>query len=156
MKSIALLFLVVALVASAAAQANVERERAALLKAETDFEKARAERGLEGWLSYFADDTADVAPALPITFGKEAMRKRLEKEWNPNLKLNWKPVKADVAESGDLGYTFGTWELTGKSRSGEDVRLTGKYATVWKKQKDGSWKVVLDLGNTDPPAKKTN
>lgn len=151
MKSIALLLLFFASIATA--QTNVERERAALLKAEADFEKARAEKGLEGWLSFFADDTADVAPALPITFGKQAMRKRLEKVWNPNLKLTWKPVKADVGESGDLGYTFGTWELTGKSRSGKDVRLTGKYATVWKKQKDGSWKVVLDLGNTDPPAK---
>jgi ketosteroid isomerase-like protein len=152
MRAIAMLFVFVASIA--AAQTNLERERAALLKAEADFEKARAEKGLEGWLSFFADDTADVAPALPITFGKDAMRKRLEKEWNPNLKLTWKPMKADVAQSGELGYTFGTWELTGKSRSGQDVRLTGKYASVWKKQKDGSWKVVLDLGNTDPPAKQ--
>jgi ketosteroid isomerase-like protein len=151
MKPIALFLLFFS--SMAAAQTSVERERAALLKAEADFEKARAEKGMEGWLSFFAEDTADVVPAQPITFGKEAMRKRLENEWNPNLKLTWKPVKADVAESRDLGYTFGTWELTGKSRSGEDVQLTGKYATVWKKQKDGTWKVVLDLGNVDPSAK---
>jgi ketosteroid isomerase-like protein len=133
--------------------ATPDGERAALLKAEADFEKARAERGLEGWLSFFADDAANVDPGQPIVMGKEEMRKRLERQWNPNLKLTWKPSKADVAASGDLGYTFGTWELRGKSRSGDDVRRTGKYATVWKKQNDGSWKVVLDLGNTDPPAK---
>jgi ketosteroid isomerase-like protein len=136
--------------AFAAAKPDLERERAALLKAEADFEKARAEKGLEGWLSFFADDTANVAPGEPISIGKETMRKRLEKEWNPDLKLTWKPAKADVADSEDLGYTFGTWELTGKSKKGEPVHLTGKYATVWKKQKNGTWKVVLDLGNVDP------
>jgi ketosteroid isomerase-like protein len=134
----------------AASKPDLARERAALLKAETDFEKARAERGMEGWLSFFAEDTANVAPGEPITIGKGVMRKRLEKEWNQDLRLNWKPAKADVAASGDLGYTFGTWELTGKSKSGDPVHLTGKYATVWKKQQDGGWKVVLDLGNTDP------
>ena len=137
----------------APAKPDLESGRAALIKAEADFEKARAERGLEGWLSFFADDTANVNVGLPIVIGKAEMRRRLEKEWNPDLKLTWKPAKADIATSGDLGYTFGTWELTGKSLAGEPVHLTGKYATVWKKQADGSWKVVLDLGNVDPARK---
>jgi ketosteroid isomerase-like protein len=150
MKYLATLFVVASSFAFAATKPDLARERAALLKAEADFEKARAEKGMEGWLSFFAEDAANVAPGEPISIGKEVMRKRLEKEWNPELKLTWKPAKADVAASGDLGYTFGTWELTGKSKKGEPVHLTGKYATVWKKQKDGTWKVVLDLGNTDP------
>jgi len=153
MKTLLLLFVVASSVAFCAAKPDLERERAALLKAEADFEKARAEKGLEGWLSFFADDTADVAPGYPITSGKEAMRRRLEKQWNPNLKLTWTPAKADVAASGDLGYTFGTWELTGQSQDGSPIRETGKYSTVWKKQRDGSWKVVLDLGNSDPEKK---
>jgi ketosteroid isomerase-like protein len=153
MKPLAFLLVCISSITFAAAKPDLEHERAALLKAEADFEKARAEQGLQGWLSFFADDTADVAPGQPITIGKDAMRRRLEREWNPNLKLTWKPAKADVGASADLGYTFGTWELTGTSRSGEPVHLTGKYSTVWKKQKDGTWKVVLDLGNTDPPAK---
>jgi ketosteroid isomerase-like protein len=138
---------------SAATKPDLERERAALIKMEADFEKARAERGLEGWLSFFAEDTANLNPGQPIVIGRDEMRRRLEKEWNPDLKLTWKPAKADVAASGDLGYTFGTWLLTGKSNAGEAVNLTGKYATVWKKQGDGSWKVVLDIGNVDPPKK---
>lgn len=153
MKPFPLLFMLIGTAILMAAQPNLEQDRAALVKAEADFEKARAERGLEGWLSFFADDTANVNPGEPIVMGKAEMRRRLEKEWNPDLKLTWKPAKADVAASRDLGYTFGTWELTGKSRTGDAVNLTGKYATVWKKQPDGSWKVVLDLGNVDPPKK---
>ena len=44
--------------------------------------------------------------------------------------------------------------VTSKRVGGAVVR-TGQYTTVWKKQADGSWKFVLDVGNQDPasPAK---
>jgi ketosteroid isomerase-like protein len=32
-------------------------------------------------------------------------------------------------------------------KDGQPTTETGKYVTVWKKQKDGSWKVALDMGN---------
>src|SRR5262245_66593095 len=116
MKTIIFLLVLVSSMSLASAKPDLEGGRAALIKAEADFEKARAERGLEGWLSFFADDTANVNPGQPIVMGKDEMRRRLEKEWNPDLKLTWKPAKADIAASGDQGYTFGTWELTGKAR----------------------------------------
>jgi ketosteroid isomerase-like protein len=60
-------------------------------------------------------------------------------------------VKIDVAKSGDLAYSLGTWQLKGKNPKGEDVTQSGKYITVWKKQQDGRWKVVADTGTVDPP-----
>jgi ketosteroid isomerase-like protein len=134
---------------------SMEREREAIAKSEAEFEKARAEKGLEGWLSYFADDTADFVRGGPFTFTKEEMRKHLEKTFDPADQLTWKPVKIEVAASGDLAYSLGTWQLKGKDPKGNDVTQTGKYITVWKKQKDGSWKVVADTGTVDPsPAAK--
>jgi len=82
------------------------------------------------------------------------MRKRLEKDFDPADQLTWQPVKIDVAQSGDLAYSVGNWQLKGKDPSGNEVTRTGKYITVWRKQKDGSWKVVADTGTIDPPAKK--
>jgi ketosteroid isomerase-like protein len=59
-----------------------------------------------------------------------------------------------MAASGDLGYTFGNYVLKAKDKDGKPVVEYGKYATVWKKQKDGSWKVAMDMGNASPaPAK---
>jgi len=134
-----------------AKKTSPEQDRQAIAKAEADFEKARAERGLEGWLSFFADDAADFVRGAPFTFSKDAMRQRLQKDFDPADQLTWKPVKIDVAESGDLAYSLGTWQLKGKNPQGVDVTQTGKYITVWKKQKDGSWKVVADTGTVDPP-----
>lgn len=130
-------------------KAGIEAEKKALIQAEADFESARAEKGLEGWLSFFAEDTADFPSGGAITFTKAAMRERLNKSWNPNITLKWQPVKADVAASGDLGYTVGTWQISGKNRKGDPVSMTGKYMTVWKRQADGTWKVVADMGNAD-------
>jgi ketosteroid isomerase-like protein len=72
----------------------------------------------------------------------------------PGFSLNWQPVKVEVAQSGDLGYTYGTYQLTMNDPAGNPVTDRGKYITVWKKQADGSWKSVADMFNSDlpPPA----
>lgn len=66
----------------------------------------------------------------------------------PYLVLAWHPVKAEIAQSGDLGYTFGEYELTRTDSTG--IKSTGVYVTVWKKQGDGSWKYVVDAGAEGP------
>src|SRR6185295_1413148 len=63
--------------------------------------------------------------------------------------LAWQPAYAGMARSGDLGFTTGPWEFKGdvndKTPSGY-----GHFVTLWKKQSDGSWKFVVDLGITHP------
>jgi len=56
--------------------------------------------------------------------------------------LTWSPAGAGLAASADLGYTYGIYKLELK-----DTVLRGTYVSVWKKQKDGKWKFVLDSGN---------
>ena len=71
----------------------------------------------------------------------------------PDYKLAWHPNKVGVARSGDLGYTSGTYDLSFKDASGKTISDKGKYLTVWKKEADGSWKVLFDMFNSDlPPA----
>lgn len=76
--------------------------------------------------------------------GKSAFAKSFDK--NKDLKtISWRPLKAEVAQSGDLRYTWGNWKL-----DAGDTTYYGNYFTAWKKQKDGSWKVTLDGGNATP------
>lgn len=53
--------------------------------------------------------------------------------------IKWWPLYAGISRSGDLGFT------TGAARYGADLRFTN-YFTVWKKQPDGSWKWLIDMG----------
>ncbi len=64
--------------------------------------------------------------------------------------LAWHPVFAGVAESKDLGFTVGEYIATGLGPSGAAVQRTGKYLTIWKRQRDGAWKFVIDGGNPTP------
>lgn len=64
--------------------------------------------------------------------------------WNDSsIVFSWEPQGADIAVSGDLGYTYGIYEM----RSGNDQVEKGTYVTIWKKKEDGTWKFVLDSNN---------
>jgi ketosteroid isomerase-like protein len=53
-----------------------------------------------------------------------------------------------VSESGDLAYSFGNYEFRSIGKDGKPTIEHGKYTSIWKKQKDGRRKVVLDMGNS--------
>jgi ketosteroid isomerase-like protein len=132
-------------------------DSSALLKADEAFDAATAAQGLKGFASFLADDVATLRPDKPIITGKGAMTAL----WipllsNPNLVIRWKPLMASVSAGGDLGYTVGTYEITGKDEQEKHVVATGKYVTIWRKQDDGSWKVAFDSGVPDTPASKAN
>ena len=56
--------------------------------------------------------------------------------------LTWNPGGGEIATSDNLGYTYGIYKLATK-----DTIFRGTYVSIWKKQKDGKWKFVLDSGN---------
>jgi ketosteroid isomerase-like protein len=133
-------------------RAKAETDGSAKLRAlEAEFVKATAEHGLDGFMSYFAEDASELPNGSAVVTGKENIRHSLE-PWGPDLSLTWTPVEAEMAASGDLGYTFGHYVLKTRDKDGKAVVEYGKYATVWKKQKDGGWKVVMDMGNSGPSA----
>jgi hypothetical protein len=57
---------------------------------------------------------------------------------------------ADVAQSGDLGYTYGSYELKEANATSEK----GYYARVWKRGANDQWQVVLDTTSPLPPEQK--
>ncbi len=71
----------------------------------------------------------------------------------PKYELEWAPEAADVAKSGDLGYTWGESIVRRTGEDGKPIVRHGKYLTVWKRQRDGTWRFVLDMGNPSPPPK---
>jgi ketosteroid isomerase-like protein len=132
--------------ASASAKATADTLR----QLEGEFMKAAAERGSAGYMSYYADDAVEVPNGGPIIQGKVNIAKGMGFLDQKDNHLTWTPVGADISASADLGYTYGTFEFRSKDRDGKPVIDHGKYTSIWKKQQDGSWKVVLDMGNASP------
>lgn len=150
MKKTLVLVMAVLALSSHAFAADRKTEEAKLLETDTEFSKASVSNGVAAaFLSYLSDD-ATLLPAggQPVT-GKDAIREQLAVF--AGSELSWKPVKAEVSTAADLGYTWGTYVFKGKDAEGNPRVSYGKYATIWRKQTDGSWKAILDVGNQSPP-----
>jgi uncharacterized protein (TIGR02246 family) len=127
-------------------------ERAALMRADEEFAKATAARGAEGWASFFAD-SGTMFPRKGVVVGRERIRSFMAPAFADSThKLRWHPVGAVAARSGDVGYTIGRWESVTSTAGRDSVQARGNYVTIWQKQRDGSWKVAVDIGNDDAPA----
>jgi ketosteroid isomerase-like protein len=135
--------------ASVGAKATAET----LKHLEGEFMRAAAARGSAGYMSYYADDAVEVPNGAAFIQGKENIAKTMGFLDDKNNSLTWTPIGADISSSGDLGYTYGNFEFRSKGKAGKPVVEHGKYTSIWKKQKDGTWKVVLDMGNSTPEPK---
>ena len=138
------------LTAGVAAQEETVTGGDLLIKLEAEFAQAVAEHGHDAFVTYFAEDGVELDDG-----GGISTREDIKKQgpWPEGTSLTWTPVKADMAASGDLGYTYGNYVFKSKNKEGKIVTSHGKYMSVWKKQKDGAWKVVVDMGNSSPAPK---
>jgi len=122
-----------------------------LLERDAEFDRVTAAEGMEGFLPFIADDAAFFPANAPIVTGKEAVGASWAEVLNtPGISLRWQPTKAELARSGELGYTYGHYQLTQTGPEGNTVTRHGKYVTIWKKQADGVWRVAVDIGNGSP------
>lgn len=146
-----IIVVVAAVVASSCAKTvNVEQEKAALMA--RDAEWATVAKDPEKFVAFFAPDGTFGMGGMPEIKGPAAIKAALTPlSKAPGFNLTWKATRADVAASGDLGYTAGTYEMTLNSPGGAPAVEKGKYQTQWKKI-DGAWKVVVDGGSADGPA----
>ena len=125
---------------------DVEYERELLFNTDVEFSKASVDVGTaEAFYRYLADDALLLPSSVGPVEGKDAIREFMSS--GPEIVLRWQPVKADVSRSADLGYTWGTYWFETKDAEGNSKRIDGKYLNVWKKQPDGTWKVLVDIGN---------
>jgi ketosteroid isomerase-like protein len=129
---------------------NQPAARNSLRDADIAFSKLSEKKGVaEAFYRFLASDATVLLPGeLPIE-GRDAIRVHFAA--TPETLLAWTPEGAEVARDADLGYTWGDYELRGKGPRGEPQITYGKYVTIWKRQPDKTWKVVLHSGNSSPP-----
>ncbi|NDV62877.1 hypothetical protein G0Q06_10480 [Puniceicoccales bacterium CK1056] len=119
-----------------------------LLTVDSAFSARAREVGVPtAFVEFAAEDAVIYRNGMEPIVGRKAIAKLLGPE--EGVSLIWKPLTADMAASGDLGYTLGSFTYKSPPVSGESNNAghyTGSYVTIWKKQPDGSWKWVFDSG----------
>ena len=147
--------IVMGLIGTQAVYAQSETRAAderAIREAELEWWGVTVAKNLERTVSFYADDASMFPPNAPLATGKEAIRA----VWSPLLTtpgvaISGQTTKVEASRGGDLGYSIGTYELITPDPTGKPVTDHGKYVVVWKKQADGSWKVMADIFNSNLP-----
>jgi ketosteroid isomerase-like protein len=122
-----------------------------LFDLEARFAKDVAQHGGAAFAAWFAEDGVALGNGAAPVVGKAAIAKSAN--WSSSdYQLTWTPTDAAMGPSGDIGYTWGHFEGHSKDANGNPVTTSGRYITIWRKQSDGSWKVVLDAGANEPAA----
>ena len=112
-----------------------------LKKADQDWARSAQARNLDQFMGFIRDDAYMCGLDGKWGHGKD----NIKADWakllaDPTFKLDWTVDSAEISKSGDLGYTRGTFQ-GGQGKAS----FSGSYATVWKKDKDGKWRVAVDI-----------
>lgn len=136
-----LLLLLVCLVSNAFAMSAEEQSKleAEVRAAETAFAKSMADRDPKAFAKWVAEDAVFFGRDK-VTRGKQAV----VASWaglfeGPSAPFSWSSEAAVVLESGTLALSYGPV-------IGADGKRFGTFNSVWRREKDGSWKVVFDKG----------
>jgi ketosteroid isomerase-like protein len=145
MKQLLYLSLLILFVSACQKRNDKELCKKEIFQAEKAFEKMAAEKGVAEAFYFFADDSAIISRENnSLIKGKDSIRSYYAKKANSSTSVNWTPDFIDVSDCGTLGYTYGKFVWKFQDKNGTVTELKGIFHTVWKKQRDSSWKFVWD------------
>ena len=104
-------------------------------------------------VNHYADDAIVIAPGMPASNGKAAINDTIKgMVTDPALNLKFTSSQVEVAQSGDLAYTRGSYTMTFTNPATKQPMTDhGSYVTTYRKQSDGSWKAVTDIASSELP-----
>ena len=135
---------------------NHDADIKALKDNEVQWNKDMAAKDADKIVAHYAQDAVLMNPGMPASNGKAAILKTMkDMVTDPAFSLQFQSTQVDVAKSGDMAYTHGTYTFAMTDPATKKViNDKGTYVTVYKKQADGSWKAVQDaaISEMPPPA----
>ncbi|MDX1477356.1 MAG: nuclear transport factor 2 family protein [Saprospiraceae bacterium] len=143
-----LLFVAGAVISGCASPApspeQMEQWENEIRQAEADFAAMAASEGIGAAFAAFAADDAALLRGGTVIEGKTQIAAFYAERDNPDATLTWTPDFVRVSEAGDMAYTYGPYTYSAPDSTGQAVRSTGIFHTVWQRQADGTWKYVWD------------
>jgi ketosteroid isomerase-like protein len=135
--------------APARAETNAELKEQ-VRQTEIAFAKSLADRNPEAFASFLATETVFMSGAR-VTRGARQVAERWKAFFDgAQAPFSWAPETVEVLDSGTLAMSSGPV----RDPSG---KRTGTFNSVWRREADGKWKIVLDNGcpacNCDTPGK---
>jgi uncharacterized protein (TIGR02246 family) len=126
-------------VAAGAAPRSTADLQSQVREAERAFAKTMADRDHAAFASFLADEAIFLASNRVLRGKKEVAEGWRRFYEGPKAPFSWEPERVEVLDSGTLAIS------TGPVRD-PDGKRAGTYNSTWRREADGSWKIVLDNG----------
>jgi len=140
---LALLFLVYSCTENRTTDTTTAKKEIA--DAEKAFATMAKEKGIAEAFAFYADSNAVIKRKNDsLIKGKEGIKNFYSSDFYKNASVTWSPDFIEASPDGNLGYTYGKYLWQSKDSTGKVNEAHGVFHTVWKKQKDGSWRYVWD------------
>ena len=124
-----------------------------LLSAISENDNAWDSLNVEKIVGMFAEDGTLLNDNSEMLKGKEAIRKSFETM--PKIEqFEFKRDKADIKLKGNIAYEIVNQAITFTITDTVPQTELNKYIHIWEKQKDGSWRVLIDMNNGRVPPGK--
>jgi uncharacterized protein (TIGR02246 family) len=132
---------------------NTDADIAAVKAVETQWNQDWAARDVDKIMAHYADDAVLIAPGGPAANGKSAITGAIKPmAADPATNLKFTANRVEVAKSGDVAWTEGSYTLTMTDPASKQViNDHGSYVTTYRKQPDGSWKAIADIATSEVP-----
>jgi ketosteroid isomerase-like protein len=115
-----------------------------LIATDKAFSEMSSASGMKkAYIEYIDSNGVLLRPENMPIIGANAIDYLIQQD-DTGFQLSWEPRHAEVANSGELGFTYGIYAMRPKDK---DTVIYGTYTSIWRKQKDGKWKLALDSGN---------
>ena len=129
------------------------QDERAIREADAATLKAAQAKDVDSAVANYADDASWLPPNAPMANGKADIRAGwLKLIGSPGFNIDWQISKLEIGRAGDLAYTIYSYQLSLEGPNGKPINDHGKDMAVWKKQSDGTWKMVADTFDSDLPA----
>ena len=143
MKQILIIFALI--IISCSPPVDKEALKKEVFSVEKSFEKMAADSGIAKAFYFYAADSAVIKRENDtLITGRENIRNYYSKTDDKNTRVNWTADFIDVSDCGTLAYTYGKYVWKIRDKKGKETEYKGVFHTIWKKQKDNSWKYVWD------------
>jgi uncharacterized protein (TIGR02246 family) len=126
----------------------------AIKDSEAQWNKDYQAKDVAKLVAHYADGAVLMSPGAPAAIGRDAITSTIKAMVaDPALSLKFEASQVEVAKSGDMAYTQGSYTMTmTPPGSKKPINDKGSYVTVYKKETDGSWKAVSDIASSSVSA----
>ncbi|MES2811758.1 MAG: nuclear transport factor 2 family protein [Bacteroidota bacterium] len=147
-KNLCLLLVLILIISCKQEKIDTKAEGEKLMQISREWSKEVASHDVEKIVSYWAEDAVMYDANKPTLKGKAAIRKMVEESFKiPGFKISWEPKEAVISESGDMGYLHEETTISLIDSTGKSLTMYSNGISIWKKQTDGSWKNVVEIGS---------